>query len=125
MANKHDEAIKVIERAISDAPHISDNYWQLALVYASKEDRERAFEFAKKAFDLGYKFSQDALVVAFPLFDEHGVGHLVEPQIGENLRDPNLRGVNRRLIEIYVEYLNKNKRYQEADDWNRKFLENK
>lgn len=122
MAEKHDAAIKVLEQAINDAPRISDNYWQLALVYESKGDKQKAYEMARKAHDLGYKFSQEGLIIALQLFSEHGAADLIEPEI-KNYLNSNL--VNKRLVEGYIEYLGKVKRYKEADYWNRKFIENK
>jgi O-antigen ligase len=69
MAGKFDEAIEVIQKAISLNDRLADSYWELAKAYFQKQDFVKAKEALIKTIGMGYHISEENLDKFFPLFE--------------------------------------------------------
>lgn len=118
LQDKDDEALKIIEQFIGNFPKFPEAYWMKSLIFAHKGDDLSAFNFSKKALELGYKFNSNELLFLFDLFKTNNSVNLLEGSLKDqfNSESPSLR-----LVEKYINYLNKADRKEEANFLKLKF----
>lgn len=119
LQGKYDEAFKIIEQFINRFPQLPGSYWMKALIYAHKGDDLSAFNFAKKALELGYKFNSNELIFLFDLFRNNNSLNLLEDRIKDQLF--NSESPNPQLVDKYLDYLNKINKKEEANYLKLKF----
>lgn len=115
MQTKDDEAIKIAQSAIDEAPDVADSYWVIATIYSDKKDNEQAYSNAKKAISLGYTPNGQQLLSVFDLFKSHKDIGTIETMVKQELTKNS--ALNQPLLDDYINFLNSEQRYSEASVW--------
>ncbi|EKD43150.1 MAG: hypothetical protein ACD_72C00431G0001, partial [uncultured bacterium] len=119
LQGKTDEALKIIDQFIARFPTFSESYWMRSLIFAYKNDNLSAFDNVKKALELGYNLNSNELLFSFNLFKNFNSINLLENNINEYLL--NSKSPNLRLVDQYIDYLNKTNRQEEVKNLKLKF----
>ncbi len=120
LQGKHDEALKITADFIIRFPSYPSSYWMQSIIYGHKNDNLSAFNSAKKALELGYRFNSDELDAVFDLFSLYSSINLLEDSIVKIIMDKDEKQ-NLHLIDKYIDYLNKTNRREEANNFKLKF----
>lgn len=78
MQSQDDQAIKIIQSVIDEAPDIPDSYWMAGIIYLDKKDTDNAYKNIKKALSMGYPANNGQLSSVFDLFKSHNDAAAIE-----------------------------------------------
>lgn len=119
LLGNHSEAIKVLQEAVKAEPAIAESHVMLASAYYAKGDYENAYIEFGEAIRIGYNFDTRELVKAFDVFNKKNNGSILEPLVRQHL---SLSQPNARLLEFFIDYLNKTNRSAEAKIFKDKYV---